>query len=382
MKDLLWLIRKTLMETFRKKSSWIVYLALPLAAVLLSMLLYGNGSGKPLSVGVVNQDGSQAITADAVAFVERLNKVEVKRIDEATLRKEIAAGKLDSGIVFGQGFADSVREGKPEHVEIVSVKGAQVTAMVKAMLDSYIGNVAAIGQGAQGDAAAFEQVYADYKKMSFRFEAESLEDSSGVRSVTYQSIGLLLMLIMFSASNLTELILKEKENRTFLRLLSSPVSSRTYVLSNVVVNAAILIVQIVVALVAMKYVLRIDTGVPFGPMFATMLLFALGAISLSLLIVAFSKNSKGAGMLQNLIVTPSCLLAGCFFPAEIMPETVRKISAFLPQRWLLDTIGKLQQGQALGSLYLNLAILVAFAAVFALVAIYRFGRNNDVRQFV
>lgn len=98
--------------------------------------------------------------------------------------------------------------------------------------------------------------------------------------------------------------------------------------------------------------------------------------------VAFAKSRAGAGAISNLIIVPSCLLAGCFFPMEIMPDTVRKISTFLPQHWLLDAVNKLQQGYSLGSLYLNIAILLAFATVFALIAIYRFGRNNDSRQFV
>ncbi|MCD9022437.1 ABC transporter permease [Cohnella sp. NL03-T5] len=67
---------------------------------------------------------------------------------------------------------------------------------------------------------------------------------------------------------------------------------------------------------------------------------------------------------------------------EIMPDSVRKISNFLPQHWLLDSVEKLQSGTTLGSLSLNLAILFSFAAAFALVAIYRFGRNNDTRLFV
>jgi ABC-2 type transport system permease protein len=120
----------------------------------------------------------------------------------------------------------------------------------------------------------------------------------------------------------------------------------------------------------------------FGEMLGILLLFSLVAIALALLLTAFSKNSKGASALQTLIITPTCLLAGCFFPAEIMPDTVQKISSFLPQHWLLVTITKLQDGQAIGSLVLNLIILVAFAAVFTLIAIYRFNRNNDVKQFI
>jgi ABC-2 type transport system permease protein len=129
-------------------------------------------------------------------------------------------------------------------------------------------------------------------------------------------------------------------------------------------------------------VFRIDSGISYGRMIPALLLFALTAVGLSLMIVAFAKTSRSAGAMQTLIIIPTCLLAGCFFPMDIMPETVRRISKFMPQHWLLDMINKLQQGFSLGSLYLNMAILVAFAAVFALIATFRFGRNNDIRQFV
>ncbi|BFH11583.1 ABC transporter permease [Paenibacillus melissococcoides] len=382
MSEVIWLIRKTMTETFRNKKNWLVYFGLPVVGVLVSMMLYANNSSGTLRVGMLNLDGNQAITLDAIRFLEGLNQIKVTLMDEAAMKRDIAAGKLDSGIVFGEGFAASVRAGQPEHLDIISVKGAQVTAYVKAMLQSYIGNVAAIGRSAGGDHARFDAIYAAYSQQRFKVTAETLEDTSNLKSMTYQSIGFLVAFMMYSAVSMSEMILKEKENRTFLRLLSGPVSARTYVISNVAVNVVIMLLQITVTLIVMKKILRIDSGIPYGTMIATLFLFALAAISLSLLIVAFSKSSAGAGALQNLIITPSCLLAGCFFPMDIMPDTMRKISHFMPQHWLLDMINKLQQGVPLGSLALNMAILIAFAAVFALIAIFRFGRNNDIRQFV
>ncbi|MDG0872289.1 hypothetical protein L5D93_07145 [Paenibacillus thiaminolyticus] len=74
---------------------------------------------------------------------------------------------LDSGIVFGEGFAASVRASQPEHLDIISVKGAQVTAYVKAMLHSYVGNVAAIGRSVGGDDARFNTIYAAYSQPRF-----------------------------------------------------------------------------------------------------------------------------------------------------------------------------------------------------------------------
>lgn len=382
MNDIWWLARKTLRNTFRRKSSWFTYFGLPLIGVLASMLMYGNASDGDLRVGIVNLDGGQAITQDAIDYVGGLNNVKVAMTNETNLRDQIADGELDSGLVFGQGFADSLKAGAPAHLDAVSVKGAQVTAYVKAMLENYSANVAAIGRETSGDAKAFDAIYAAYRGKSFGFDTDSLEDKSNVQAMTYQSIGFLLLFMMFSAVSLTDIILLDKENRTFLRLLSSPVSARNYVLSNVAVSLTVLIVQISVTLFFMKAVFHIDAGVPFPQLLAVLVLFSVAAIALSLLLVAFSRTRSAAGALQNLVITPTCLLSGCFFPAEVMPETVRKIASFMPQHWLLDTITKLMEGRAFGSLGLNFAILAAFAAAFATVAIYRFSRNNDVRQFI
>ncbi|WP_127495618.1 ABC transporter permease [Paenibacillus glycanilyticus] len=382
MNNILWIVRKQLLSTFRKRSSWIVYFGLPVAAILLSMLIYGSSSGGTLKVGILNQEGDKTLTQDAIHFVEGLNNVKITMVDQASMNKDIASGKLDSGLIFEEGFAGSVRNGQPAHLRIVSAKGAEVTSYVKALLEGYVGNVASIGQSTKNDADAFDAIYADYKKSSFKFESESLEDTAKYKDMTYQTIGFLLMFLLFSAVNMSNLILKERENRTFLRLLSSPLSARGFVLGNVLVTFIIQVLQIVVTLLVLKYAIGIDSGMPFGEMLGILLLFSLVAIALALLLTAFSKNSKGASALQTLIITPTCLLAGCFFPSEIMPDTVQKISSFLPQHWLLDTITKLQDGQAIGSLALNLFILLAFAVVFTLIAIYRFNRNNDVKQFI
>ncbi|NQF15721.1 ABC transporter permease [Brevibacillus sp. HB1.3] len=382
MNEMLWLIRKTLMETFRSKKSWFTYLGLPIAGVLLSLTLYSNAGSGTIHVGIINQDGDQVITQDTIQFIERLESVKVTVIDEQTMREQIVSGELDSGIVFESGYAASVRKGTPAHLNMVSVKGEQVTAYVKAMLHSYIGNLAAIGKTAQADEAKFTKLYTAYQEQSYKLHTVTLQDTSNVTRMTNQSIGFLIMFMMFSAVNMSEIILKEKENRTFLRLLSSPMSARSYVFSNIIVNMFILLLQIIVTLLVMKNVFGIDAGVSYVQMILPLFVFALGAIALSLMTVAFAKSRAGAGAISNLIIVPSCLLAGCFFPMEIMPDTVRKISTFLPQHWLLDAVNKLQQGYSLGSLYLNIAILLAFATVFALIAIYRFGRNNDSRQFV
>jgi ABC-2 type transport system permease protein len=86
--------------------------------------------------------------------------------------------------------------------------------------------------------------------------------------------------------------------------------------------------------------------------------------------------------LMNLIITPSCMLAGCFWPIGVMPEYLQKFANFLPQKWALDAMRKLQTEGNLGSITMEITILLAFAAAFFLIAAYRFSKTNDVKSFV
>ncbi|MGG3523449.1 ABC transporter permease [Bacillus pseudomycoides] len=381
MKDILWLIQKTLSVLLKNKKGLLIIIGLPIIGSLISFSIYGNVGQGTLNIGVVNKE-NQYIANDTVKFLEGLNHVKVSKIKESEVEDKLTSKKLDGVITLNKGFSQSVRDGKPSHIEVASIKGDQVTGFVKSYLYNYIDNIVAISKVAQNDQSTFDNMYAGYQKSSFKVKAETLQDTSKNKDMTNQTVGYLIMFMLFSAVNLSELILKEKENRTYFRLLSTPIDGKKFILSNVAVNMIILVVQIVVAVLFMTNVFHTNINMPFMVMIGVLMIFALVAIGMSLAIVSFAKNATSANAMQNIIITPTCLLAGCFFPFEIMPTSVQKIADFLPQRWLLDTIGKLQQGTPFADLYLNILILFAFAIAFFLIAIYKFGRNNDARNFM
>ncbi|WP_377866133.1 ABC transporter permease [Bacillus sp. R86525] len=381
MKDILWLIRKTLAALLKNKKGLLLIVSLPIIGTLISFSIYGNVGQGTLNIGVINKE-NQPIANDTVKFLEGLNHVNISKIKESEVEDKLTSKKLDGVVTLDSGFSESVREGKPGHIEISSIKGEQVTGFIKSYLYNYIDNVAAISKVAGTDQSAFDSMYAGYQKGSFKVKAETLEDTSKNKDMTNQTIGYLIMFMLFSAANLSGIILKEKENRTYFRLLSTPIDGKKFILSNVAVNMIILTVQIVIAVLFMKYVFHTNINMPFTVMIGVLMIFALIAIGLSLVIVSFSKSSTASNAMQNVVIVPTCLLAGCYFPYDIMPKTVQKIADFLPQRWLMDTISKLQQGIPFSELYLNILILFAFAIAFFLIAIYKFGRNNDARNFI
>jgi ABC-2 type transport system permease protein len=354
---------------------------MPLIGIFISLLVYGGDQKTILHVGIVNQDNSQ-ITADTLQFLKGLDNVEISKLDAAQVQDKISSGDIDSVITFEKGYSASVMAGEPAHIQITSIKGAAITAYVKSYLRQYIDNIATISYVAAGNQQTFEQMYNDYQQTGFKLSTHALEDSSKNKNMTNQTIGFLIMIMLMSAGNMSEIILLEKENRTYFRLLSTPINARKYILSNVIVNMIVMTIQVLITLTIMKSIFDIGINLTFWEAAFVMLLFSLIAVGVSLVIISFSNSRSAAGALQNLLITPTVMLSGCFWPVEVMPKSLQKIANFLPQRWTLDTLTKLQEGNSFSGLYLNFIILFAFAAAFFLIAVYRFSRNNTTQNFV
>ncbi|MFK9091902.1 ABC transporter permease [Bacillus salipaludis] len=381
MKDILWLIQNTLRVTFRKKKNIIMYLFMPLIGIFISLLAYGGDQKMTLHVGIVNQDESE-ITADTIQFLAGLKNMKITEIEAGKVQDQITSGKLDSVITFEKGYSDSVLVGRPDHIQLTSIKGAQVTGFVKSYLYQYVDNISTISQAAAGNQQAFRQMYQDYQHSNFKLSTSSLEDTSRNKNMTNRTIGFLIMIMLMSASNMSEIILLEKEKRTYFRLLSTPINARKYLLANVLVNMIVMTIQVVITLTIMKSIFNIGLNMTYWEAAVVMLLFSMIAVGLSLVLISFSNSRSAAIALQNLIILPTVMLSGCFWPVEVMPKTLQKIANFLPQRWTLDTLTKLQEGHSISELSLHLLILFAFAAAFFLIAVYKFSRNTTTQNFV
>ncbi|MEH7745596.1 ABC transporter permease, partial [Neobacillus drentensis] len=303
MKDILWLIQNTLRVTFQKKKNIIMYLCMPLIGILIALLVYGGDQKTILHVGIVNEDQSK-ITSDTIDFLKGLENVEISTISTVQVQDKISSGDLDSVITFEKGYADSVLEGKPDRIELTSIKGAAITAYVKSYLHQYIDNIATISYVASGNQQTFEQMYNDFQQTNYKLTTHSLEDASKNKNMTNQTIGFLIMIMLMSAGNMAEIILLEKESRTYFRLLSTPINARKYIFSNIVVNMIVMTIQVFITLTIMKGIFHIGMNMSFWSAAFVMLLFSLISVGISLVIVSFSNNRSAAAALQNLIITP------------------------------------------------------------------------------
>lgn len=384
MKDMYWLFRRTMKSMLRSYTSLFLYLIAPIIGIVLAFLIYGNEQEITIRVGAVNLDGEHAVAQDVIRFLEGIPQVKLSEIpNEEESREKVLHGKLDAVVILPSDFSQAVVGGTGDaELEMVSLDSSMVSPYINSYLEPHVGKLAELAKAVQGNEADFEAAYASYSASESLLTREEVKDQSAQRDMTNRSIGYLVIFMMFSAVNLSAYMIKEKENRTYYRLLSTPASARSYTLSNVAANMILLLVQIVATLAVLRGAFGIDPGIPLWQLALVLLVFAWVSVAISLVIVAFARHSMAASTFQNLLVMPTCLLAGCMFPFESMPDSMRAIASFLPQRWLLDAVDQLQLGSSLMGIGMHLLTLAAFALAFTLIAIYRFGHNKDTKTYI
>lgn len=378
MRNVLIVLANTLRVTFRRRSSLIVYFLLPIGGVLLAIAIMSSAASRPIHVGIVNEDGGP-YAADLAAGIASWGNYRTVAIEKTRLDAAITAGRIDCGLVIPPGYSKGVPAGRIEKIVLVSIKGQAVTAALAGLIDQYSTGLSELARASAGDPVRFASLYNAARSNAARLAEVSLPDRLHTKGAAQVSIGYFLMFVMLGTGLTSQLILADKRSRTYSRICSAPVRPRHYLAGNGAAGLLIVAVQVVVVLAAMS-VLGITTFVPPFLLGAILLLFGVVAVALGMLVAAFSTSSGVAMGLTTLIITPSCMLSGCFWSITMMPPFMQKLALFMPQRWVLDSLTRLQQGD--GAVAVNVVVLAAFAATFFLVAVYGFSRREETARFV
>lgn len=380
MRNMLLVMLNTLRVTFRKKFAPVVYLVLPVGGVLLALVMMSGGQSKPITVGVVDESRGPLSSA-LVRSIDSWGNYRTTPVEAARLNALLVNGKLDCGLVIPAGFDRGALEGAVPPLRLVSIKGQAVTAWLQSFLSQFSAGLSELAAASGGNAARFQALVSGALSSGSRLDVQPLPDSSRGKNVTLTSMGFLIMFIMLGTGLTSQLVLTEKRNRTYQRVCSAPVLPREYIAGNGAAGLLIVVAQIVAVIVLLRAVLHVQTFVPDLLLFAVLFCFGLVSVALGLVISSFARSSEIANTLSTLILTPSCMLAGCFWPISLMPAFVRRIALFLPQRWVLDSVQRAQGGAGLAGIAPDLAVLLAFAVALVVVAIYGFRRAESTAEF-
>ncbi len=177
-------------------------------------------------------------------------------------------------------------------------------------------------------------------------------------------IGFFLIFLLTSVS-----FLRERNQGTMERLIASPVSRIEMVLGYMFGFGFFSMLQAAVLVLFTVYVLQIKHTGNILSVFVITLALVLGAVNLGILLSAFARNELQAIQFIPIVILPQVFLSGLLWPVQEMPNWLQAIARAMPLTYAIDALTSIMvRGQRLSSTWLDLSVLVGFAAVIAVIA--------------
>ena len=204
-------------------------------------------------------------------------------------------------------------------------------------------------------------------------EARSL-NAAKYNGYAHAFAGMGVQFILFAGIDLGIGLLSMRRTGLWLRLRAAPLSKAMLLGSRILstaVIAAVLMTLMFAAAIGL-FGVRID-GSWLG-MVGVVAAFSLLTASLGLLVAALGRTPEATRGLAIFVTLVMVMLGGAWVPAFVFPQWLQTVSLFVPTRWAVDGLDAMTwRGLGLDAALAPIGAMLAFTAVFALIAWARFG---------
>lgn len=295
----------------------------------------------------------------------------VEKAEEKALKDAVIGQKGELGLSIPAGYTDALLAGQRPQISVYELKVSETGTMVKLKARELGERLAAAAKAAgvqQGETGAADDHEAKLAAILQQAEQHNIGSKRtdynlyprrGLGTVT----GMTLMFLMGLVTSSVSVIMEDRRGRTMLRMFSAPVRGYEIAAGNFIGSVIVGMIQIVVILSLGHWVMRYDYQLPLYLYALVLAAFMLVSMGIASTVAGLIRNPNNAGMLNALILTPTCMLGGCFWPLSIMPDYMQKAANFVPQKWAIEAVDIAAAGGSWSELWLPFAILGLMAAL-------------------
>ncbi|MFD3259890.1 ABC transporter permease [Paenibacillus lentus] len=359
-------------RTIGTKKGLLGYILLPCVVISLVIALLGKEEMILAQIAYVDKDQGIASAFLLEELANKPNYALKSYAEEASMKEALLAKKGAVGFVIPAGFTEGVRSGNIPKFQVYELMTSEATFTLRINLDGLVRGMASSSWAVKSFAGENDQaqtVLADvfdetrkHRVTAFKQDLH-LYPKEGLSTVT----GFTLMFLMSLISSSVTQIVEDRSKRTMARVFSAPVRAWEIAAGNFLGSFFVGVIQIAVVLLLSRWVLRYDAGIPLLQHFIVLAAFMLVAMGIASAAAGLIRNPQNAGMLNSLIITPTCMIGGCFWPISFMPEYMQRAANFVPQKWAIEAVELLSSGSSLTGVGVPLLILVLMAFVLLII---------------
>ena len=419
------LVRKDLLLYLSNRRALLMSLVAPIVIAAFFGSLFGSKTDKPahIPVAITDLDHSE-LSGKVLASMRGDASFELRELSEADALAQVSAGKVRAAVTLPVGFGAQAARAlfgggtKPEIVLAYDPSQGMALPLVRGLLAQHVmqpvsqaafsGNSTvlqemrkqvndnpsmpaeqreALGtlfdsvarvQGPASGASAGATTGAGGMSMPFTTrEVEAVAKSSsgptGYNSYAHSFAGMGVQFILLLGVDMGVALLTMRRLGLWKRLRAAPIS-RAQLLGSRIASTALIAFGVFVVLWAVAiavFGVRI-LGSALG-FVAVLVAFALLTASFGLMIAALGRTpeaTRGLAILATLLLV---MLGGAWVPSFIFPPWLQTVSAWTPTHWAIEGLdGMTWRGLGLADAAMPVGILLAFTAVFAAIALWRF----------
>ncbi|MDE6434198.1 MAG: ABC transporter permease [Lachnospiraceae bacterium] len=154
-----------------------------------------------------------------------------------------------------------------------------------------------------------------------------------------------------------------KEKKIYKRFDATPVGKKSIMLAQVFVNLIMTLIGISILLIVGRLLYHIQMKGAFLSICVSMLFSIAAIFSMGFLFTAIGRDLKSTTLLCYLVYFAMLFLSGATMPDMLFPDTIKKISDFLPMTYAVDLMQGVFAGDSLSLHGTELLILGIVAVI-------------------
>ncbi|WAM34163.1 ABC transporter permease [Caldicellulosiruptor morganii] len=338
---------------------------------LIAISFFSIGQQQKLQIGIVMEEND--LVADLIK--KDLSKFSnVTKIDSRKIRYELIFNSLDCVVEMPKNLTESIYKGKKFTLRIHSFSKTGYYIQIKNRIETALSIYWQLAR----DSKSKEEFLNKVKKFSnvgIDLSINSSEEN-GIKNKIGFILGFFVLSLLSICLNSTAVILKDKEEGALVRIFTSTVKPKSYVVQVIVAVVLVALFQVGLYFGIAKMVFKKDIVINLKDFAIVVSGCVLLFVSLSMGIITFIKDKRQLSVLMPVVVTVLPMLGGCYWPLDIMPAFMQKISLLVPTTYVMNVLKEiLVSGKGILDIKLDLIIIALFSSIFILSSIKGFSKN-------